>query len=387
MFKFLNSIEPKLYKRYLTVEKNIEAKSNSFYDSWLDLAEHFSKFVAKKEDITIDAKYDTMIGILSQKEYEMFYRGIGISKQDYEDLFDLAKNVNAHKHRDETNVALTDVIKHLKAFYNYASLYFKARCEGKITAFNENYIVDLFGKTEREKKRLLEEKEELIESLTNLTEGKEILSRDLERVKAIAKRKESETDSLEEEKELLFKEVNELKDIKLTTLEEKVARIVAILERQTYALEKVGNQLEYASSINFGQPHEHSVTIGGGYESSPRLQGYDRYIALKICKQMNEKKFLDFLKENEGKEFKLDSAYCTFTYKLKKNDVHFDCKNGKRALEKFDLPIQMILFNLGEFLEHRRTAQAGVVLALGKASGCYPFKPREDELVEVFLNR
>ena len=388
MFKFLNEIDSKLYKRYLTLEKNIESKSNSFYDSWLDLAEHFSKFVAKNEGISIDAKYDTMIGILAQKEYEAFYKKMGISKDDYQELFDLAKAVNAHKHRDETNVALTDVIKHLQALYNYSGLYYINKYNEKLNKFNENYFVDLFGKTEKDLKKLSEDKAKLIESLTNLTEGKEILSRDLERVKAIAKRKESDANSLEEEKELLLKEVNELKDIKLTTLEEKVTRIVAILERQTYALEKVGSQLEYAASINFGQPYEHSITIGGEHDATPRLNGYDRYVALKIFKEQNEKKFLAFLKENENQNFVIEGTNSSFTYKLKKNDVVFTSKENRyNTLETFELPIQMLLFNLGEHLEGRKNIEGMVVLALAKASKCYPIRPREDELVEIFLNR
>ena len=46
MFKFLQEIDGKLYQRYLTVERNVKAGSNSFYDSYLDLQEQFVKVVA-----------------------------------------------------------------------------------------------------------------------------------------------------------------------------------------------------------------------------------------------------------------------------------------------------------------------------------------------------
>ena len=46
MFKHLHEIDYKLYERYLTLEKNIKAASNSFYDAYLDLQEQFVKDVA-----------------------------------------------------------------------------------------------------------------------------------------------------------------------------------------------------------------------------------------------------------------------------------------------------------------------------------------------------
>lgn len=46
MFKHLQEIDYKLYERYLTLEKNIKAGSNSFYDAYLDLQEQFVEAVA-----------------------------------------------------------------------------------------------------------------------------------------------------------------------------------------------------------------------------------------------------------------------------------------------------------------------------------------------------
>ena len=45
MFEYLIHIEPRLYDRYLTVERNIKSASNSFYDSYLDMQEQFVKTV------------------------------------------------------------------------------------------------------------------------------------------------------------------------------------------------------------------------------------------------------------------------------------------------------------------------------------------------------
>lgn len=37
MFEFLKQLDERLYVRYQTLERNIKAASNSFYDSFLDL--------------------------------------------------------------------------------------------------------------------------------------------------------------------------------------------------------------------------------------------------------------------------------------------------------------------------------------------------------------
>ena len=46
MFEYLIEIEPRLYDRFLTVERDVKAASNSFYDAYLDLQEQFIKTVA-----------------------------------------------------------------------------------------------------------------------------------------------------------------------------------------------------------------------------------------------------------------------------------------------------------------------------------------------------
>ena len=56
MFKYLLEIDEKLYERYLTLERNIKSASNSFYDAYLDLQEHFVKVVAFDFGVEISAR-------------------------------------------------------------------------------------------------------------------------------------------------------------------------------------------------------------------------------------------------------------------------------------------------------------------------------------------
>ena len=45
MFKFLQEMDGKLHQRYLTLERNIKAGSNSFYDAYLDLMQSLLKSI------------------------------------------------------------------------------------------------------------------------------------------------------------------------------------------------------------------------------------------------------------------------------------------------------------------------------------------------------
>lgn len=62
MFEYLIHIEPRLYDRYLTVERNIKSASNSFYDSYLDMQEQFIKTVIMA--VGIDFKPNETCGAL-----------------------------------------------------------------------------------------------------------------------------------------------------------------------------------------------------------------------------------------------------------------------------------------------------------------------------------
>lgn len=88
MFKFLQEIEPKLYQRYLTVERNVKAGSNSFYDSYLDLQEQFVKIVAL--DCGIEFGVRDSVGQLLRnatlKTY--FFETLGVEEYTYNKMQD-----------------------------------------------------------------------------------------------------------------------------------------------------------------------------------------------------------------------------------------------------------------------------------------------------------
>ena len=72
MFNFLNSIDHNLYERYLTLERNIKARSNSFYDAYLDLQEHFVKLVLVEQAFEIKVQ-ETCGAILRKAEVKAYF--------------------------------------------------------------------------------------------------------------------------------------------------------------------------------------------------------------------------------------------------------------------------------------------------------------------------
>ena len=75
MFKHLQEIDYKLYERYLTLEKNIKASSNSFYDAYLDLQEQFVKDVAVFCGFDIKAK-ETCGELLRREDINNFFKDV-----------------------------------------------------------------------------------------------------------------------------------------------------------------------------------------------------------------------------------------------------------------------------------------------------------------------
>ena len=72
MFKFLDDIDHNLYERYLTLERNIKARSNSFYDAYLDLQEHFVKIVLAEQAFEIKVQ-ETCGAILRKAEVKDYF--------------------------------------------------------------------------------------------------------------------------------------------------------------------------------------------------------------------------------------------------------------------------------------------------------------------------
>lgn len=94
MFEYLQQIDNRIYDRYLTLEKNIKAASNSFYDSFLDLQENFLKYVTDENGISI-SPHESCGALLKRAEVrELFLNKYGLDSYTYEKMGDYAKKAN-----------------------------------------------------------------------------------------------------------------------------------------------------------------------------------------------------------------------------------------------------------------------------------------------------
>ena len=152
MFEYLQEIDEKIYDRYLTVEKDINGASNSFYDSYLDLQENFLKAVVERNGIAL-APHISCGELLKRPEVkELFLNKYGVDWYAFDKMGDYTKKSNEHKHRKGKHIEVDTVVKYMSIFYSVS-----VKCvENKagVPPFDEKYFRDLFGKMSKMDERL-----------------------------------------------------------------------------------------------------------------------------------------------------------------------------------------------------------------------------------------
>ena len=232
MFEFLKVIDLRLYERYLTVERNIKAGSNSFYDAYLDLLEQFIKTVAVEFEVEIFSR-DTCGAILKRAEMSTVLKEtLCIDDYTFAKMQDYTLKVNSHKHKGEKKIQVETVVSYMRVIYNAFSAY----CAFKdiaIDPFDGNYFIDNFGLWERENIQLKTQVSELKDELKISVEQHKLKEKDIEEYRKLMTEKELEKLSLEEQNAELYKMVNKLKDIKLSSMEEKLNKTIELLHELT----------------------------------------------------------------------------------------------------------------------------------------------------------
>lgn len=237
MFEFLKVIDLRLYERYLTVERNIKAGSNSFYDAYLDLLEQFIKTVAVEFEVEIFSR-DTCGAILKRAEMSTVLKDtLGIDDYTFAKMQDYTLKVNSHKHKGEKKIQVETVVSYMRVIYNAFSAY----CAFKdiaIDPFDGNYFIDNFGLWERENIQLKTQVSELRDELKVSVEQHKLKEKDIEEYRKLMAENELEKLSLEEQNAELYKMVNKLKDIKLSSMEEKLNKTIDLLLELKPAIEE-----------------------------------------------------------------------------------------------------------------------------------------------------
>ncbi len=152
MFDFLNYLGNKVVGRYKTVESNIRNRSNSFYDSFLDLLEDTVKTILMKEDIGYDGR--TCGEILKEPDTNNFFKHKAKVDNDvYAKVVDYIKKINEHKHKTEKYVNVDMVVIYMNTYYSFIVPYMEYKGV-ETSPFNENYFRSIYGITLERSKEL-----------------------------------------------------------------------------------------------------------------------------------------------------------------------------------------------------------------------------------------
>lgn len=228
MFNYLIQIDPRLYDRYLTVERNIKSASNSFYDSYLDLQEHFVKLVLAEHAFEIKLQ-ETCGAILRKAEAKAYFmETLQIDEYTYNKMQDYTLKVNAHKHKGEKTVQIETIVNYLRVFYNAASAYANSKAID-VHGFDANYYISIFGIFEKENSDLRSEMLQLKEELAASVEEGKLKDSDIATYQGLLSQSELDKLSLEEQNAELHKQISKLKDIKLSSMEDKLNRTIEML--------------------------------------------------------------------------------------------------------------------------------------------------------------
>lgn len=228
MLEYLAELDPRLYERYLTVERNIKSGSNSFYDAYLDLQEQFLRFIITQSGLDASTR-ETCGALLKRNDVkELCIQTIGIGQAAYDKMEDYTLKVNAHKHKGEKKIQLETIINYMRVFYEVLAAYATYRCMGA-AAFDPDYYVGIFGIFEKENAILKEEMLKLEEELSSSVEAQKLRESDLEAYKQLLSVAELEKMDLETQNIELLRQISILKDIKLSSMEEKLNQTIDLL--------------------------------------------------------------------------------------------------------------------------------------------------------------
>jgi hypothetical protein len=217
-----------LTNRFYTLERNIKSKSNSFYDSYLDLLEATLKYFLDENEITYDDS-KTCGYLVKEESIKNFLVGtLKLDDYTYAKLPDYIKKCNDHKHKKEKWLQVEGVINFLKVYFDFVNYYLDYIKAVRIE-FNAEYFTSIFGETERlnaeYKNEVARLKEELQESYGN----NKLSEQDLEQYRTLLSTKDIELLNLEEQNQQLQIQISILKDIKVNSLEEKLNKALDML--------------------------------------------------------------------------------------------------------------------------------------------------------------
>lgn len=235
MFECLRQIDERLYNRYLTVENNIKSLSNSFYDSYLDMVEEFIRFLVNKYEIDINKKLTAgkILGLKNVNEF--FTQALNVDQENYEKIKNYVQKVNRHKHNNEKQISLETVFNYLREFNNLTEAYFASN-NIECDIYDSEYISEIYGAYKKENELLKKEQEALQKDLKDAIENGKIREDDIASYKKLLNQSSQSNLSLEKQNDRLRRQIDKLKDIKMSILEEKLNKTIQLLNELTQSV-------------------------------------------------------------------------------------------------------------------------------------------------------
>ena len=228
MFDFLKEIDRRLHERYRTLERNIKSASNSFYDAYLDLQEQFLRIVLENEGVETSSGNSSGSLLKNPACKNLLLSVVGVDQHTYDKMGDYALKVNSHKHKQEKRIALDTVLSYLTVIYGATSAY--AKFKGiACPPLDLSPYAEMFGLFERENATLRTECDKLREELSTSVEEGRLKDSDIEAYRSLATRTELDMLSLEEQNSELQRQISILKDIKLSSMEDKLNKTIEML--------------------------------------------------------------------------------------------------------------------------------------------------------------
>ena len=252
MFEILKEWDVRLHERYMTVERNIKAKSNSFYDAYLDLQEQFLLYVLGREGVTFEGR-KTCGEILRQDATRaVFCEKMGLLLEVYNKMGDYVLKINAHKHKGEKHVQLETVLSYMRLFHTVLARV--ATSWGKeILPFDEEYFCNKFAAFEKENRLLWEQLNALKAELESYA-SESMAESERQAYESLTDSTQVAGLGIEEQNQELLRQIACLKDIKLGIL----GRLSSLEEGHReilQAIQEMAEKKDTLASFRGKQPH------------------------------------------------------------------------------------------------------------------------------------
>lgn len=209
---YLGLLDKSILARYKTLEKNIKNRSNSYYDSYLDLFECTLKVLLVKNNIEFDNS-KTFGMLLKCNDIIEYLKGIGVEEQLYNKILDYTKKANDHKHKQEKNVTSDAIVNQMRTYYIFVSRYLTNYLSIDMNEFDDNYYIQIFGENEKLHNTLKNKMEETLKIANELANENNEIKEALEDYKNKYNNKEVEYADLEEENNALQDRINIIQKI------------------------------------------------------------------------------------------------------------------------------------------------------------------------------